>query len=110
MSSIPTEDSDPASVVHSDPTPHGTWFPEPGRLSVGASAEDDETRPMSPSHTLSIRSPVDFVLGNFFLATFLISLIILIASFIVTWFTVLQDARFVNDRALLNATGVRLCL
>jgi hypothetical protein len=77
-------------------------------LSVDASTEGDEDHTSSPC-TLSIWPPVDFVLGNFFLATFLISLVILIVSFIVTWFTVLRDARSMNDRVLSNATGVSLC-
>ena len=59
-----------------------------------------------PPSAFSTRSPVQFVLGNFFLAMFLISLIILLLFSTVTWFTVLQDAGSMSD--LSNATGVSL--
>jgi len=54
----------------------------------------------------STRSPVQFVLGNFFLAMFLISLIILLLFSTVTWLTVLQDVRSMSG--LSDATGVSL--
>ena len=59
--------------------------------------------------TFPTRSPVHVVLGNFFLAIFLISSIVLIAFFTVAWFTVLQDAQSVNEWATSNVTGVSLC-
>ena len=86
----------------SDPTLHGKY----GGLPVNASTEEDEARMISPSRALAIRSAVEFLFGNFFLATFFISLIIFIVSFIVTWFTVLRDARSMNSRALSDAAGV----
>ena len=106
-STLPT-----TSVNHSgkssDPTP-GPGTPKSDRCSPGASAHQDEiTIPHPP--ILSARSPVHFVLDNFFFATSLISLTIFIIFFIATWFTVLQDARSMNDRVLSNATGVSLCL
>ena len=58
--------------------------------------------------TLSTRSPVHFVLGNFFFATASISLIIIIIFLGVTWFTVLHDTRSVNDWVLSNVTGVSM--
>ena len=124
MSSIATENPDSTAAIHirnngevvhpaltTTPTPD-SWKPcdhtllnKFGGLPVGTPADEDE----APSRALSsIRSPVDLVLGNFFLATLLISLIIFIVSFIVTWFTVLRDARSMNGLALSNATGVSL--
>ena len=47
---------------------------------------------------------VNFVFGNFFLATFLISLATLIVFLIVVWLTVLRDARLMKDQVLSNAT------
>ena len=64
--------------------------------------------PLRPS-TTPTRSPVHFVLGNFFFAMFSISLIIF-SFFAVTWLAVLQDVRSMNDRMFSNVTGVRLCL
>ena len=124
MSSIVAEDPDSIPPIHISKNGEGvprapattsttdSWQPndptltKSGRLPVDTPADEDEDHVISPSHALSIRSPIDFVLGNFFLATFLISLIILIVSFIVTWFTVLRDVRSVDDRALSGATGV----
>jgi hypothetical protein len=93
----------------SDPALSAGILKSSGR-SVDTSAEEDKGRMISPSRALPAQSPVDFVLGNFFLATFLISLTISIVVLIVTWFTVLRDARSMNDRVLSNATGVSLCL
>ena len=100
----------PPTVTEDPNSTSAIQFPKPGLLSVDSSAEGEEAHMVPPSHVLSIRSPVDIILGNFFLATFLISLIICIVSFIVTWFTVLRDARSINDQTLSNVTGVRLCL
>ena len=60
--------------------------------------------------TLSVRSPLRFVLGNFFLAVFLISLVISTTFFAVAWFTVFRDARSMNHQVVSNVTGVSLHL
>ena len=60
---------------------------------------------------LSPRSLVRFVLGNIFVAMFLISLIIFVIFFAVNWF-ILRDVRSmgVNLQVFSNSTGVSLCL
>ena len=60
---------------------------------------------------LSPRSLVRFVLGNIFVAMFLISLTIFIIFFAVNWF-ILRDVRSmnVNLQVFSNSTGVSLCL
>jgi len=75
-----------------------------GRRPTGAFTNGDEIDTAPHPSILSAQSPVHFLLGNFF-AMPLISLIIFIIFITVTWFTVLQDARSVNDRILSNATG-----
>jgi len=71
-----------------------------------ASVDEGEVNTAPHPSAFSTRSPVQFVLGNFFLAIFLISLIVLLLFSTVTWFTVLQDARSMSD--LSDATGVSL--
>jgi len=89
--------------------------PDPGTPksdspSARTSVHRDEIDVMPHPPALSTRSPVHFVLGNFLFATFLISLIIFIIFFAVTWFTVLQDARLMNDWVHSNVAGVSMCL
>lgn len=88
---------------------HGT--PKSDSRSASTSVDGGEID-VIPHHPLALptRSPVHFVLGNFLFATFLITLIIFIAFFTLTWFTVLQSARSMNDWVLSNAVGVSLCL
>ena len=78
--------------------------PKSNRQSVDTPVNRDEIDETPHSHAL----PVHFVLGNFFIATFSISLIIFLIFFTVTWFAVLQDARSMNDRVLSNVSGVSL--
>ena len=81
-----------------------------GNRSVDTVADQDINRIPRPS-AISTQSPVHFVLGNFFLAVLLITLIIFTFFFAVTWFTVFQDARSITNRILSNgATGVSTCL
>ena len=88
---------------------HRPGTPESDRRPADTPADEDEiTQPRHSS--LSAQSLVHSVLGNFFFARSLISLIIFIAFFTVTWFTVLQDARSMNDGIFFNTTGVSLCL
>ena len=95
------------SIKSSDPislSPAGTS--KSGRGYAGARVDEDKINAM-PDTTPSL---IHFVLGNFVLAMFLISLIILIVSFALTWFTVLRDARLMRDQVLSNATGVSISL
>jgi len=85
-------------------SPAGTFKSSGG--SAGARVNEDEINAM-PGPTPSL---VHFVLGNFILAMFLISLIIFIVFFAVTWLTVLRDARLMKDQVLSNATGVSISL
>jgi hypothetical protein len=73
------------------------------RGSADACVDEDEIDAMSPTPSL-----VHFVLGNFAFAMTLISLIVFIAFFAVTWLTVLRDARSMRDQVLSNAAGVSL--
>ena len=73
-----------------------------------AGAEDATDATLRPP-TLYTRCSIHFVLGNFFVAIPLISLIIFVIFFAVTWF-VLWDARSLNLRVFSNSTGVSLCL
>ena len=75
----------------------------PGELSSGTFTNEDVSMIPRPS-------PVHFVLGNFFLAMLLISLIIFTIFVTVTWFTVLQDTGSMEDWVLSNVTGVSICL
>ena len=61
------------------------------------------------SSTLYTRSSIYLVLGNFFIAMFLISVIIFLIFLTVNWF-ILQDTRSLNHRVFSNSTGVSLCL
>jgi len=85
----------------SDPTLFGPGIPNFGRGSAEGCADKDEINASPPTPPL-----IHFVLGNFFFATFLISLIISIIFFAVTWFTIFHDARLMRDQALSNANGV----
>ena len=77
-------------------------------VDTSANAEDwIDIIPRPPA--LSIRSPARFMLGNFFIAMVLISLIIFIIFFAVTRFT-LRDAQPMDFRVFSNSTGVSLCL
>ena len=70
-------------------------IPKSSRGSVDARVNEDGIYAIPPTPSL-----VHFVLGNFALAMFLISLIISIVFFAVTWLTVLRDPRSMNDQAL----------
>ena len=83
------------------PSPAGTLKSSKG--SVDACVDEGGINPMYPTPSL-----VHFVLGNFAFATFLISLIISIVFFAVTWLTVLRDAQSMKDQVLSDATGVSL--
>jgi len=72
-----------------------------GRGSAGAHSNEDEVD--SLPHTPFL---VHFVLGNFFLAMFLVSLTIFTLLLNMTWFTVLRDARLMRDQAFSNTARV----
>jgi len=81
-----------------------------GSWSMDTSINEEINRVPHPS-AISTQSPVHFVLGNFFFAVFLITLIIFTFFFAVTWFTVFQDAQSITDWILPNnATGVSTCV
>ena len=92
-----------------DPTPSSETS-ESDRQPAGTLADKSEINAIPRPSVLSTQSPVHLVLGNFFFATSSISLIVFTIFFAVTWFTVLQDARSMNDWVLSNVTGVSLCL
>ena len=99
ISSTALEDSNPVPVTHVDIRA----TPKSSRASVDACVGEEELNAAPP-----IPSLVHFILGNFAFAMFLISLIIFIVSFAVTWFTVLRDARLMKDQVLSDTTGVGL--
>ena len=86
----------------------GPGTPKSNSRSVDTSADEDDRKiNMTPrSSALSTRSPVHFVLGNFFFAMFLISLVISVIFFAVAWFTVLRDAWSMDHPVPYNGTGV----
>ena len=94
------EDSNPTPTAHVD-IRAGTL--KSSRGSADACAGEDEISAVPPNHSFA-----HFVLGNFALAMFLISLIIFIVFFAVTWFTVIRDARLMKNQLLSNTTGVSL--
>ena len=89
-----------------DPTP-GLETPESDRQPA---ADEGEINTIPRPSILPTQSPVHIVLGNFFFAMSSISLIIFIIFFVVTWFTVVQDARSTSKWVLSNVTGVSMCL
>ena len=92
-----------------DPIP-GDGTPKSDSQSANTFADNDELSMIPYPSVHSTRSPINFALDNFFFAMSLISLIVFTTFSAVTWFTVLQDARSMNDRVFPNATGVSLCL
>lgn len=89
-------------AFHPTPTPKSDG-------SADTSADEDEINVIPGPSAFPVQSPVHFVLGNFFFATSLISLTIFTTFLVVTWFTVLRDARSMNHPAFSNATGVSQC-
>jgi len=83
---------------HVSPSPAGTF-----EFSRGSAGVGDEIDAMPPTPSL-----IHFVLGNFAFAMFLIFLLIFIVFFVVTWLTVLRDARLVRDQVHSNVTGVSI--
>jgi len=83
---------------------------ESGARSVETSTDEEIDRISLPS-PIPAQSHIHFVLGNVFFTVFLITLIIFTFFFVVTWFTVFQDARSITDRVPPNnTTGVSMCL
>ena len=93
----------------SDPSP-GPETPKSDCQPTHTFADEDEINTVAHPSIHSTQSPVHFVLGHFFFAMSLISLIVFATFSAVTWFTVLQDARSMSYRVLPNATGVSLCI
>jgi len=87
----------------SDPTLLGPGAPNFDGWSAESCVDKDEVNASPPAPSLA-----QFVLGSFFFAMFLISLITFIVFFAVTWFTVCWDARLMKDQAFSNANGVSL--
>ena len=90
----------------------GHGIPNSGGYSVDNSANAEDGNDMTPHpSTVYTQSPIHFVLTNFFIAMFLISLVIFVIFFAVTWL-ILRDARMVDLRMFSNSTGpgVSLCL
>jgi len=95
------------SIVYSRNHGHlapGLGTPKSDCQSVGTSANDAIDIAPRPS-ALNIQSSIRFVLGNFFIAMLLISLIIFVIFFAVTWF-ILRDVRSLNLQVFSNSTGV----
>ena len=101
----------PTPVSHSGKPNDPALGPASTHKSDGRFADesDREIDVIPRSSTLPTQSPLYFLLGNFFFAMSLISLILSAIFFAVAWFTVVRDARSMNDRMLSNATGVSLC-
>jgi len=94
------EDPTPTLATHADIR---AGFLKSSRRSAGACAGQSEINVVSRIPFL-----VNFILGNFAFAMFLISLVTSIVFFAVAWFTVIRDARLMRDQILSNATGVSL--
>ena len=75
----------------------------PGMASVNNYADEDVINATPLTSSL-----IHFVLGNFFLAMFSISLILSITFFAVAWFTVLRNTRLMKDQVLHDVNGVSL--
>lgn len=110
-------DDEAASCVPTTPTSHledptlGPGTPKPDTWSAGASPDELRDIDVLPRpSTTPTRSPVHFVLGNFFFAMFSISLIIFFFFFAITWLTALQDVPSINDQMFSNMSGVSLYL
>ena len=88
--------------------PNGPTLPspricDPGMASVNNYADEDVINATPLTSSL-----IHFVLGNFFLALFSISLVLSIAFFAVAWFTVLRDTLLMKDQVLHDVNGVSL--
>lgn len=88
-----------------------TMSPAPHTILIGHSENPrNSSIDMTPRPSaFYARSHIRFVLGNFFVAMFLISLVILIIFFAVAWF-ILRDTRSMNLQVFSNSTGVSLYL
>jgi len=103
---VPTPPTGGSKKQH-DPTP-GARGLKSDRQSVGASIEEGEISNTPYSRALSVNS----VTEGSFPATFLVTLLTLFAFLLMTWFTVLRDARSTNNQVLstTNTTVVSLYL
>ena len=85
------------------PTLSGSRIRNPGMASANNYADEDVINATPLTSSL-----IHFVLGNFFLAMFSISLVLSIAFFAVAWFTVLRDTRLMKDQVFHDVNGVSL--
>ena len=104
------DNNKPVSPPSSRPPYSWPGNPKSDSRSADTYVDRDEIEVVPLPSSPSTRPPAHYVLGNFFLATSLISLIIFTIFLTVTWLTVLQDARSMNDRVLSNVTGVSIRL
>jgi len=98
----------PASRARAEvlfPVPPAGYPRKPGDpiLLIPAPTFKNAVSAMSPAPSL-----IHSALGNLAFAMSLISLVIFIICFAMTWLTVLRDARLIKDQVLPNVTGVSL--